>query len=496
MPNSHGRDSVQSVAASSKSILALLIGRGNIPMRSGMQFCASCALVVTVSAIATAEPTMRIRHLGVSPRGNNVWALEIAPDLVISPTGSPLALEVGLRISAETPIVNLSVNRSLAMYSNPGRMIFGWEQLTDVDSGLGVNLQSVGVQLKRSSGITTPAVASAESSNNSVTLGDVFIAAPAPLTGDYNNNGTVDAADFVLWGDNPGAFGGNPAGYNVWRTNFDRTAGAGASLSGEETIGVSSAITAPDEIFVALGTTDLTTSASKQIIQFETHGTTTAAGAIRIGGRYNANGTLAPVGAFVNGRLAQVQGASAQNFHNFAVGVFPTTQLVVEETLSGDLDADGFVNASDIDRLAWAAKNEPYGLLYDMNGDGTVTYSIGPPGSPNPSDSDVLIYDILETRYGDADLNHEVYLSDLSSLATHYRQGGQFGWAQGNFNGSQEAGTTVSPQVFLDDLSALATHWRFGVGGGGLSGAAVPEPSGLLMSLVLAIAALSLSVRR
>jgi hypothetical protein len=129
-------------------------------------------------------------------------------------------------------------------------------------------------------------------------------------------------------------------------------------------------------------------------------------------------------------------------------------------------------------------QNEPYGLLYDMNGDGEVTYSVGMPGSPNPSDSDVLIYDILNTRYGDADLNREVYLSDLSSLATHYRQGGQFGWAQGNFNGSQEAGTTASPRVFLDDLSALATHWRFGVGSSAALG--IPEPATILLVLIAA----------
>jgi hypothetical protein len=162
----------------------------------------------------------------------------------------------------------------------------------------------------------------------------------------------------------------------------------------------------------------------------------------------------------------------------------------------GDFSGDGIVNAVDIDMLASAAHNDADNPLYDLNDDGDVNFAIGTPGSPNPSDSDVLIYDILETRYGDANLNGEVYLADLAILAASYRQSGAFGWAQGNFDGSQEAGTTVSPQIFLNDLSVLATHWRFGVGSGGLSGAAVPEPSGLVMSLVSAIAALSLSVRR
>jgi hypothetical protein len=54
---------------------------------------------------------------------------------------------------------------------------------------------------------------------------------PQPVEGDYNGNGTVDAADYVLWRKDPGAFGGDPAGYNTWRTNFGRASGAGANLT-------------------------------------------------------------------------------------------------------------------------------------------------------------------------------------------------------------------------------------------------------------------------
>jgi hypothetical protein len=49
------------------------------------------------------------------------------------------------------------------------------------------------------------------------------------LLGDYNNNGRVDAADYVVWRKtNIGGAGG----YNTWRMNFGRTAGAGALVSG------------------------------------------------------------------------------------------------------------------------------------------------------------------------------------------------------------------------------------------------------------------------
>jgi hypothetical protein len=57
-------------------------------------------------------------------------------------------------------------------------------------------------------------------------------AAPAPgLTGDYNQNGTVDAADYVLWRSNPDAFGGTPAGYDNWRANFGDALAPGGAVS-------------------------------------------------------------------------------------------------------------------------------------------------------------------------------------------------------------------------------------------------------------------------
>jgi hypothetical protein len=54
----------------------------------------------------------------------------------------------------------------------------------------------------------------------------------AALDGDYNNDGTVNAADYVVW--RKSNINGT-AGYNTWRTNFGRTAASGAgagSLAG------------------------------------------------------------------------------------------------------------------------------------------------------------------------------------------------------------------------------------------------------------------------
>ena len=41
--------------------------------------------------------------------------------------------------------------------------------------------------------------------------------------GDHNENGTVDAADYVTWRNDPGSFGGDQEGFDVWRANFGKT---------------------------------------------------------------------------------------------------------------------------------------------------------------------------------------------------------------------------------------------------------------------------------
>lgn len=68
------------------------------------------------------------------------------------------------------------------------------------------------------------------------------VIAPPGVNGDYNNNGVLDAADYVLWRDKlnqnvtlpndttPGNVG--PADYTVWRSNFGTTAASGSVLVG------------------------------------------------------------------------------------------------------------------------------------------------------------------------------------------------------------------------------------------------------------------------
>jgi hypothetical protein len=93
-----------------------------------------------------------------------------------------------------------------------------------------------------------------------------FTPGAGPAAGDYNGNGTVDAADYVLWratlgsttnlvanGDDTGASMGviDEADYAVWRTNFGSIGGAGALFGG------SAAPEATSAVLLILGLTAL-----------------------------------------------------------------------------------------------------------------------------------------------------------------------------------------------------------------------------------------------
>jgi hypothetical protein len=60
----------------------------------------------------------------------------------------------------------------------------------------------------------------------------VFVASVAlePLTGDFNNDGVVDAGDYVVWRKGLGTLY-NSSHFNQWRANFGETMGIGSGAS-------------------------------------------------------------------------------------------------------------------------------------------------------------------------------------------------------------------------------------------------------------------------
>jgi autotransporter-associated beta strand protein len=66
----------------------------------------------------------------------------------------------------------------------------------------------------------------------------VVLTVLSALPGDYNGNGVVDAADYVVWRKNDGT----STGYNTWRAHFGQTAGNGAAF---KSVAASSAVPEP-----------------------------------------------------------------------------------------------------------------------------------------------------------------------------------------------------------------------------------------------------------
>ncbi|MEX0643072.1 MAG: sialidase family protein [Pirellulales bacterium] len=62
-------------------------------------------------------------------------------------------------------------------------------------------------------------------------LNDKYFAASVLLAGDYNGDGTVDLADYIVWRKNPASYGGDPGGYVTWRQNFGAGRSTGSGFS-------------------------------------------------------------------------------------------------------------------------------------------------------------------------------------------------------------------------------------------------------------------------
>ncbi|QDU72645.1 hypothetical protein [Mucisphaera calidilacus] len=130
--------------------------------------------------------------------------------------------------------------------------------------------------------------------------------------------------------------------------------------------------------------------------------------------------------------------------------------------LLGDFDNSGDLTIADVDLLSAAIQGGPAGPEFDLDESGTLTNA----------DLTFWLEDLFGTRLGDANLDHEVDLLDLSALASKFGQPASY--AEGDF--------TADGFVDLLDLSALATN--FGLEGGTV----IPEPAVATLALIPLIA--------
>jgi len=132
--------------------------------------------------------------------------------------------------------------------------------------------------------------------------------------------------------------------------------------------------------------------------------------------------------------------------------------------LFGDFNGDRKINAADVNLLAGQIPSAS--PPYDLDGSGAV----------DGADMDVLIHDVLETEYGDVDLNGEVDHFDYLTVKAALSAPDAAGWTRGDFDGDND--------VDSGDLDLLAIGFQAATP----AAAAAPEPGALfLLAAVLPV---------
>ena len=148
---------------------------------------------------------------------------------------------------------------------------------------------------------------------------------------------------------------------------------------------------------------------------------------------------------------------------------------VNQGALIGDINLSGSITAADIDSL-FAAVNSSAAATptLDLNMDSVVAQT----------DVDQLVREIMQTRYGDADLSGIVNSDDFNVLAANYGKSGT--WATGDFDGNGI--------VNSDDFNLLAANYGWSRTASSIpnsmplglaTNTRVPEPISLVLSLGL-----------
>ena len=168
-------------------------------------------------------------------------------------------------------------------------------------------------------------------------------------------------------------------------------------------------------------------------------------------------------GAYQNvtngGRVAIEDGSGSFIVNYGQQSPFDPNQVILSDfmlTIFGDFNADGSLNAADIDLLQIGLKD----LKFDLTGDSVV----------DAADRVFWVEEAAGTRVGDVNFDLQVDFRDFLVLADSFGSTG--GWGDGDFDGN---GIVEFP-----DFLALAENF----GQTSAAAAAVPEPSGRLIAVV------------
>jgi hypothetical protein len=130
--------------------------------------------------------------------------------------------------------------------------------------------------------------------------------------------------------------------------------------------------------------------------------------------------------------LARIQGASSGNAASSWNAQQPSPGMASAPELTGDFDLNGTLGAEDIDLLFAQIRAVPPNSRFDLNEDGRV----------DARDRDYLVHDLLQTVYGDANLDGQFTSRDLVLIF----QAGEYEdniadnstWTEGDWNGDGE----------------------------------------------------------
>ena len=103
-------------------------------------------------------------------------------------------------------------------------------------------------------------------------------------------------------------------------------------------------------------------------------------------------------------------------------------EITVIDPIIGDFNANGSLDAPDIDLLSLEVVSGTHAPFYELTGNATV----------NELDRVHWVEILKETFFGDVDLDGSVGFGDFLTMSANFGQNG--GWAQGDMNGDQEIG--------------------------------------------------------
>ena len=148
----------------------------------------------------------------------------------------------------------------------------------------------------------------------------------------------------------------------------------------------------------------------------------------------------------------------------------------IPRRMAGDFNANGVLDAADIDLLSAAVRANDHDVAFDLNEDGRV----------DDADRAVWVRDLSTTYFGDADLDGQFNSVDLVAVLSsgEYEDGiaNNSGWATGDWDG--DADVTSADLVLAMADGGYEQGPRAAV-------AAVPEPSSWVLVAMAALVSVS-----